>query len=84
MVGLVPSYGVAAGQGAGAGGLTPDMLEQTLRTRGFSSISNLSRRGGSYVCEATGPRRERVRLVLDAVSGEISGIQVIGFAGKRY
>ncbi|MEW6257899.1 MAG: hypothetical protein AB1592_18255 [Pseudomonadota bacterium] len=84
MVGLAPSYGEAAPAGIDASGMTPEALEATLRARGFSSISNLNRRGSAYICEATGPRRERVRLVLDAVSGEISGMQVIGFAGKPY
>lgn len=59
-------------------------VEKLLAAKGFSEISNLRRRGGSFVCEATGPRRERVLLVLDADTGEISGLQLIGFAGKPY
>lgn len=84
MAGLAPSYEEAVQQLTDARAMTPDALEATLRARGFSGITNLKRRGGAYVCEATGPRRERVRLVLDAMSGEISGVQVIGFAGKTY
>lgn len=59
-------------------------VERQLKAWGFTQITDLEMRGGSYLCEATGPRRERVRLVVDARSGEISGLEVIGFEGKRY
>ena len=42
-------------------------------------VSAVRQRGRSFLAEATGPRGERVRLVLDADSGEINGMQVIGF-----
>lgn len=63
---------------------TPLDAERQLLAWGFTQITNMEIRGGSYVCEATGPRRERVRLVLDVRSGEISGMEVIGFENKRY
>lgn len=69
---------------AGTGPHTPMEMESQLRDRGFTQISGLELRGETYLCEATGPRRERVRLVIDARSGEISGMEVIGFDGKRY
>ncbi|OYW60786.1 MAG: hypothetical protein B7Y75_05325 [Azorhizobium sp. 35-67-5] len=86
-----PSFG-ASDPGKGAASVAPPPgapgdgahVEKLLAAQGFSEISNLRRRGGSFVCEATGPRRERVRLVLDAETGEISGLQLIGFAGKSY
>ncbi|WP_127091390.1 hypothetical protein [Aquabacter cavernae] len=84
MAGVSPFYDMAAEPTLAPGIMTLEALEESLKARGFTSISNLNRRGGAYVCEATGPRRERVRLVVDAASGEISGVQVIGFAGKRY
>ena len=59
-------------------------MERQLTAWGFTEITGLEIRGASYLCEATGPRRERVRLVLDARSGEISGMEVIGFEDKRY
>lgn len=59
-------------------------VERQLNAWGFTQVTGLEMRGGSYLCEATGPRRERVRLVVDARSGEISGLEVIGFEGKRY
>lgn len=83
-VSTAPPYGPYADRGEGVKGLTPDTVEDHLRSLGFTSIANLRLRGGSYVCEATGPRRERVRLVVDAASGHISGLQVIGFEDKRY
>lgn len=79
-----PAYGPYVGRSQEPGALTPETVEGHLLARGFSRIANLKLRGGSYVCEATGPRRERVRLVVDATSGEISGVQVIGFEDKRY
>lgn len=54
-----------------------------LEAHGFSDITNLRRRGGTFICEATGPRRERVRLVVDTASGEVTGMQVIGFTEPR-
>lgn len=89
MVGLSSTYDLVSGAAADPGALaaptmTPQAMEAALKMRGFTGISHLKLRGGAYVCEATGPRRERVRLVVDAVSGEISGVQVIGFAEKRY
>ncbi|MEW6124711.1 MAG: hypothetical protein AB1698_19045 [Pseudomonadota bacterium] len=89
MAGLSSTYDLVAGPASDPGAMTaqamtPQALEAALKMRGFTGISTLNLRGGTYVCEATGPRRERVRLVVDAVSGEISGVQVIGFAEKRY
>lgn len=63
---------------------SPLDAERHLSDWGFTQITDMELRGGSYLCEATGPRRERVRLVLDAHSGEISGMEVIGFEDKRY
>lgn len=59
--------------------LTSEEVAPSLRARGFVDVSAVRQRGRSFLAEATGPRGERVRLVLDAESGEISGMQVIGF-----
>lgn len=70
----------------------PPMLEQkldapallaSLASRGFTDVSQLRLRGSAYTCEATGPRRERVRLVVDAASGAIFGVEVIGYDSRR-
>ncbi|WP_341990403.1 hypothetical protein [Azorhizobium sp. AG788] len=70
----------------------PPILEQkldaaallsSLQARGFTDVSHLKLRGSAYVCEATGPRRERVRLVVDAASGAIFGVEVIGYDSRR-
>lgn len=60
----------------------PDQVADSLTRRGFKDVSVVRQRGGAYICEATGPRGERVRLVVDAQSGDISGMQVIGYKGK--
>ncbi|QTL01825.1 hypothetical protein J5J86_13510 [Aquabacter sp. L1I39] len=59
-------------------------VQRRLEGWGFTGVSDLEMRGTSYLCEATGPRRERVRLVLDAHTGDISGMEVIGFEDMRY
>lgn len=70
----------------------PPLLEQkldapallaSLASRGFTDVSQLRLRGSAYTCEATGPRRERVRLVVDAASGAIFGVEVIGYDSRR-
>lgn len=63
--------------------LTAGTVAQSLEARGFRQISAVRQRGQSFLAEATGPRGERVRLVLDAASGDISGMQVIGTAEPR-
>ena len=62
--------------------VAPDEVAGTLVQRGFTDVSVVRQRGGAYICEATGPRGERVRLVVDAMSGDISGMQVIGYKGR--
>lgn len=57
----------------------PPALWLRLTTQGFSNITVLRRRGPSLLCEATGARRQRVRLVIDLSSGEITGLKVIGY-----
>ncbi len=68
---------------AGPHPLTAETVAPSLEARGFRQISTVRQRGQSFLAEATGPRGERVRLVLDAASGDISGMQVIGSGGPR-
>ncbi|MFG1377881.1 hypothetical protein [Xanthobacter autotrophicus] len=63
----------------GAPPLKSEDVAASLKARGFVDVSAVRQRGRSFLAEATGPRGERVRLVLDADSGEINGMQVIGF-----
>lgn len=63
--------------------LTPETVAPSLEARGFRQISSIRQRGQSFLAEATGPRGERVRLVVDAASGDISGMQVIGTGERR-
>ena len=63
--------------------LTAETVASNLEARGFRQVSAVRQRGQSFLAEATGPRGERVRLVLDAASGDISGMQVIGTAEHR-
>lgn len=63
--------------------LTAEAVPPTLEARGFTRIGAVRQRGRSFLAEATGPRGERVRLVLDAASGDIAGMQVIGADARR-
>ncbi len=63
--------------------LDPPALLASLASRGFTDVGQLRLRGSAYICEATGPRRERVRLVVDAASGAIFGVEVIGYDSRR-
>lgn len=63
--------------------LNPTSLVAGLEARGFSQVDILRSRGRSMLCEATGPRGERARLVVDTVTGEITGLQVLGFAATE-
>lgn len=58
-------------------------VARALSARGFTNLGIIRRRGGSYLLEATTPRRDRVRLVVDAASGEINGMQVIEYRKPR-
>lgn len=68
---------------AGPHPLTVEAVAPSLEARGFRQIGAVRQRGQSFLAEATGPRGERVRLVLDAASGDISGMQVIGTGERR-
>lgn len=57
----------------------PTEVAAGLRARGFLDIGTVRQRGRTFLAEATGPRGERVRLVIDGASGEISGMQIIGY-----
>lgn len=63
--------------------LGPVEVAASLKARGFVDVSAVRQRGRTFLAEATGPRGERVRLVVDGASGEISGMQVIGYASPR-
>ncbi|OYY13115.1 MAG: hypothetical protein B7Y70_03150 [Rhizobiales bacterium 35-68-8] len=63
--------------------LDPPALLASLASRGFTDVSQLRLRGSADACEATGPRRERVRLVVDAASGAVFGVEIIGCASRR-
>jgi hypothetical protein len=58
-------------------------IVSSLRARGFRDISPLQNRGFTYITEATGPRGERVRLIINAKSGGIDGVRAIGFDDRR-
>lgn len=76
-------YTRSANPGTSRTPLRPEDVADRLRARGFVRVSEVRQRGRAFLAEATGPRGERVRLVVDAASGEISGMQVIGFDRAR-
>jgi hypothetical protein len=52
-------------------------VAKSLATRGFHEIGPVRQRGTTYITEATGPDGERVRLVINGVTGGIDGVRVI-------
>lgn len=66
------------------GALDGEAAARMLRGRGFSDVQVLRQRGPTILLEASGPRGERVQVVVDAASGAINGMKVIGFGDRRY
>ncbi len=69
---------------ARGGEVDDEAATRMLAARGFTNISVIRRRGPTLLLEANGPRGERVQLIVDAMSGAINGMKVIGFGDKRY
>lgn len=53
-------------------------LTNSLRARGFKDVGVIQQRGSTFITEATGPSGERVRLVINGLTGGIDGVRVIG------
>lgn len=68
----------------GPAGLDGPAAVRMLEGRGFTDVSVIRQRGPTLVLEANGPRGERVQVVVDAASGAINGMKVIGFGNRRY
>jgi hypothetical protein len=77
---LYPPY-LAPERGRARAGPDLDVpgLTRMLVQRGFRDIRAAIRRGETFLVEAVGPRGERVRLVVQAATGEILGARVIGW-----
>ncbi len=58
-------------------------IVNSLQAKGFRDISPPQNRGSTYITEATGPRGERVRLVINGKSGEIDGVRPIDLDDRR-
>ncbi len=58
-------------------------LTASLHTRGFSDVVFLQQRGATYIYEATGSRGERVRLIVNSVTGGIDGVRQLGVGRKK-
>jgi hypothetical protein len=71
--GLGPSRAVASDD-VSAGGMEPQAVESVLARQGYSDVRNMRRRGGLWLADASGPRGQRVRTVVDAFTGEITGL----------
>lgn len=56
-------------------------LANALRARGFKDVGAIQQRGSMFITEATGPSGERVRLVINGVTGGIDGVRVMGKGG---
>ena len=51
-----------------------ERVVREIETRGFSGVSGLMRRGANYVFQAIDPYGEKVRVVMNAETGEIVGL----------
>lgn len=63
--------------------LSQKEITLSLRKRGFHDIGAPRRRGSIYIFEATGPEGERVRLIVNALTGGIDGVRAIG-SSRRF
>lgn len=88
---LASPHGVAAPRRAAEGRLEAplpvgaDLLDIStlvhgLEQRGFFAIDLVRLRGTSLLCEATSPRHQRLRLVVDLATGEVTGLQLLPLA----
>jgi len=64
--------------GGGRGFQPPDAAARALRNQGYSNVNPLTRRGRSYVGEATGPQGQRQRVIIDGSSGRVMGVSPLG------
>lgn len=60
-----------------------DELTASLHTRGFRDVVFIRQRGATYIYEATGQRGERVRLIVNSVTGGIDGVRQLGVGRKK-
>lgn len=69
--------GLARAGEALAQGLTlqPQRIEAILASQGLVRVSDLRRRGGVLIGEASERNGRRVRIVVDAETGEVSGLR---------
>jgi hypothetical protein len=80
------SYDYYSERGIAPGGHKPlgsNEIVSSLQAKGFRDISPPQHRGSTYITEATGPRGERVRLIINGKSGGIDGVRAIGFDDRR-
>ena len=60
----------------GAPPLTPQQAKEQLEARGFRDVTPPKRRGHVAIVAATAPRGERITLVIDLATGEITGARL--------
>jgi hypothetical protein len=63
--------------------MTSNEITAALAARGFSDIALIRHRGATHMFEATGPRGERVRLIVNSYTGTIDGVRQLGVGRKR-
>jgi hypothetical protein len=68
-----PVFVQYGGGGYGPGGGMPPNVTQELGRQGYRDFGGVTRRGGNFVGEATGPRGGRERVIIDAESGRVRG-----------
>lgn len=63
--------------------LTTGEIALALHDRGFHDVSFVRHRGAIHAFEATGPRGERVRLIVNSYTGAIDGVRQLGVGRTR-
>jgi hypothetical protein len=69
-----------SGYGSAGAGQPPDVVRE-LGRQGYRDIGGLTRRGGNWVGEATGPQGQRQRIIIDG-SGRVRGSSPSGGGGR--
>lgn len=55
-----------------------------LQRQGFRDIAIIQQRGTTYICEATGQGGERVRLIVNGLTGGIDGVRLLSPRLRRF
>ncbi|MHB2165468.1 hypothetical protein [Alsobacter sp. R-9] len=58
-------------------------VEAVLRHLGYRDIERVQRRGGLFLADVSAPQGQRLRVVVDAFSGELTGLRALDSTQPR-